>query len=660
MTTVHHTDETDRRPRRAGLFRWAIAAVVAAALITWQVASLMQSVGRAEHTWNPAVILPVCDPTGMWCVSGGHPFGDGQLRYNSGSPKDLTITNYDLLFIQRTRTTRIREAMRLHSRLPTFFYPMSLSAWSADGRLAVFDGKPAYLSIVDAGSGRVRKVRRARYIAESIGVNWGDVAGIDVLDWQGTEILCRLETYREKADHATILVLVDENSGRSRLVARFTNGFRQGRVSTACLIGSKSVLYAAGGRLWRVKPGGKPVRFAMEIGDADQVTRNPSGGPILVAACWDKIRPMRYYLLDPKGDHQTTRLVATATRTSWVRVGPNGEVFATGTPKNHVRMIYPRVVDLGNGMWPSAGGSRNSITVWQFDRQGGNRMISHTLAPGKDYRVTSTASYDLRAPRKFMLGTDWAYFGGEAAVTLVCLGFGALLAMVFLKRLPGGVKYLAAAVVLFVAYKVTHVAGVFMAFYTAEYTGVAPGTIVAVDVTVVASLLLAWRISSTRDALGLSEGVWRVARNPWLWVLAVLPVFYDLFVYAVNSGARVPSEMSFLSVLIPVEVALVAVWEELIFRGFLWRQLQVWKLPAAAAILIQAAVFVVPHYVPHEPFSRPALPLNIAMTFAQGAVWGIVRWRSKSILPGVVGHAIHNVLTVAFFSSTPWIWQMLR
>ena len=80
-----------------------------------------------------------------------------------------------------------------------------------------------------------------------------------------------------------------------------------------------------------------------------------------------------------------------------------------------------------------------------------------------------------------------------------------------------------------------------------------------------------------------------------------------------------------------------AVCEELLFRGFL-----LGGLSAASrkwpAILASACVFGIFHFFLSK----------FAVTATLGVVLGYLCWRSKSILPGMIAHALNNGLAVLF------------
>ncbi len=90
-----------------------------------------------------------------------------------------------------------------------------------------------------------------------------------------------------------------------------------------------------------------------------------------------------------------------------------------------------------------------------------------------------------------------------------------------------------------------------------------------------------------------------------------------------------------------------AVSEELLFRGFLFSGL-LGAGRARTAILASAAVFAVFHFI----------IFKFAVTFMLGAVLAYLCWRSRSIVPGVIAHAINNslgVMEILYPTSREWI-----
>jgi membrane protease YdiL (CAAX protease family) len=112
-----------------------------------------------------------------------------------------------------------------------------------------------------------------------------------------------------------------------------------------------------------------------------------------------------------------------------------------------------------------------------------------------------------------------------------------------------------------------------------------------------------------------------------------------------SDDGRLASSGTLLRLVIIVRACLLAaVGEEMLFRGALHTWLRQ-RFSAPATIMISAAAFCLIHGFPQ------ILPL--AFTLGTGLGW--IRERSRSIVPGIVIHAIHNATLVCIsFELTRW------
>jgi membrane protease YdiL (CAAX protease family) len=93
----------------------------------------------------------------------------------------------------------------------------------------------------------------------------------------------------------------------------------------------------------------------------------------------------------------------------------------------------------------------------------------------------------------------------------------------------------------------------------------------------------------------------------------------------------------------------VGVWEEVVFRGFLLTRLQVLLKRRWLTVLIGAAAFGAVHS--YEG------PLAMSVIFVLGIVLGtLFVWR-RSLVPGVVYHAAHNLIVVRLMHEVSPTWQ---
>jgi membrane protease YdiL (CAAX protease family) len=84
-------------------------------------------------------------------------------------------------------------------------------------------------------------------------------------------------------------------------------------------------------------------------------------------------------------------------------------------------------------------------------------------------------------------------------------------------------------------------------------------------------------------------------------------------------------------------VAVPAVTEEIAFRGYIQRRLlKCW--PPWAAILLSSALFGILHMTPYAAVNA----------FAIGLWLGIVAWRTNSVWPGVLCHALVNAWGISW------------
>ena len=108
--------------------------------------------------------------------------------------------------------------------------------------------------------------------------------------------------------------------------------------------------------------------------------------------------------------------------------------------------------------------------------------------------------------------------------------------------------------------------------------------------------------------------------------------------------------MEFLTFATPLEALLVVggavlvapLVEELVFRGFFQGQLEQGYRDATKAVLFSAALFMILHF-------NPWWSLQI---YLLGVILGYLAWRTASIWPAVVVHAVNNSLAVWFANVT--------
>ncbi len=82
----------------------------------------------------------------------------------------------------------------------------------------------------------------------------------------------------------------------------------------------------------------------------------------------------------------------------------------------------------------------------------------------------------------------------------------------------------------------------------------------------------------------------------------------------------------------------VSISEEALFRGFLWGSLRRRGFSSYKILFIQAFLFMIFHINPVDMRSLAYYLSRIIMAM----IMGLLAWKSKSILPGILTHAFHN------------------
>jgi membrane protease YdiL (CAAX protease family) len=92
--------------------------------------------------------------------------------------------------------------------------------------------------------------------------------------------------------------------------------------------------------------------------------------------------------------------------------------------------------------------------------------------------------------------------------------------------------------------------------------------------------------------------------------------------------------------LVVLLMLMLAVTEEVVFRGYLLTQLLCWNGSAIRATTLQAAAFVAFHGM-HQT------PAGVADKFIFALILGYLANRTKTIMPGVIAHCCGNILLVS-------------
>jgi ABC-2 type transport system permease protein/sodium transport system permease protein len=185
-------------------------------------------------------------------------------------------------------------------------------------------------------------------------------------------------------------------------------------------------------------------------------------------------------------------------------------------------------------------------------------------------------------------------------------------------------------------------------------------------------VLLAWHERVLwRSGFGLRRSTWRawlaaILLGTSVWVLA-LPVLSWLHP-APSDSLREALDQAMaalrqgdqrLRILLIAALMTQAVVEEAFFRGYLWAAIvrhagTVWTL------LLTSVLFGAAHVVMGGPLGlEKLLPTTLL-----GLLLGLVRWRTGSVAPGMLQHALHNAFLVGVGQSDvsrqadalPWPW----
>jgi membrane protease YdiL (CAAX protease family) len=147
-----------------------------------------------------------------------------------------------------------------------------------------------------------------------------------------------------------------------------------------------------------------------------------------------------------------------------------------------------------------------------------------------------------------------------------------------------------------------------------------------------------------RDYLGLTPVPGKEVLR-WLMVTAVIVIQTDLVLYLVK-GEVLPAD--WITVYRKVQspalfwfalVVATPVFEELLFRGFMFFGLRASRLGPAGAVLVTALIWT---WVHHQDD-----PLEIAVIFIIGVTIGIARLRTGSIVMTMAMHMLNNLISMS-------------
>ena len=134
----------------------------------------------------------------------------------------------------------------------------------------------------------------------------------------------------------------------------------------------------------------------------------------------------------------------------------------------------------------------------------------------------------------------------------------------------------------------------------------------------------------------------RTQYSPSVIAIAVLFILIQLiyFLWIGKTFPSIPGDVEILAVLFKANFTLV-IFEEVIFRGILWRYLENSGLKKYQVVFTQAFFFWAVHfyYYPHLLFFWIFLPFISILL-------GVIVYKSKSIFPSFVLHYLYNFFAV--------------
>lgn len=166
-------------------------------------------------------------------------------------------------------------------------------------------------------------------------------------------------------------------------------------------------------------------------------------------------------------------------------------------------------------------------------------------------------------------------------------------------------------------------------------------------------LLLLWHRVKLSDGLSLVKASWLYFAGAVLIGLSAWPFIFEIVVWSQSIGLRGldPAKMEVVEKLlegwkqIPLPLIIVAlgvipgVCEEIFFRGFLFGGIQK-HVSGWWSIAVTAILFGLFHVV----LAGGAAPERLIPSTLMGLILGWVRWKSGSLVPGILLHATHNSL----------------
>jgi membrane protease YdiL (CAAX protease family) len=130
----------------------------------------------------------------------------------------------------------------------------------------------------------------------------------------------------------------------------------------------------------------------------------------------------------------------------------------------------------------------------------------------------------------------------------------------------------------------------------------------------------------------------------WTLIGALLAILFEIFITLANLNPPQergfdPATLAFLFPAVLTQMINAAVWEEPLFRGFLWGYLRLARWQNVWIWLFQAGLFTLSHvyYLREEPVG----PWLIRMLIPS-LLLGLIAWRASSIVASMIAHGFLN------------------
>lgn len=135
----------------------------------------------------------------------------------------------------------------------------------------------------------------------------------------------------------------------------------------------------------------------------------------------------------------------------------------------------------------------------------------------------------------------------------------------------------------------------------------------------------------------------------WTWGVGMgfLATLFNVGIRWISHGTRPEFvdawylQIIFLPV---IQFIVAATAEEPLFRGLLWGYLKLLGRPDWVILLVQSLLF----FAAHAYYATPGLYANWFSTLLMGLLFGLSAWKTRSILPSMVAHAVVNGLSQTF------------